>query len=179
MPVFRRSSNPLQFFSAPAQATVWEICSKKPSLFVHQIEPFVPDFKARLAFVQCLWTLLRLPTTVEPRYNEGSREDWQNLSAIKRFHYIEVLCHMFHYHWGREIVRYWPFRSCVANWGKFKDFKFKLIDKLINWHHIIKGYLTRFGALRLNRDQVMTLETWLKILTNVSIILWQRLPKTI
>ena len=29
------------------------------------------------------------------------------------------------------------------------------------------GYLTKFGALRLNRDQVMTLETWLKIHTNV------------
>ena len=67
MPVFRRSSKPLQFFSAPAQATLWEICSKKPSLFVHQIEPFVPDIKARLAFVRCPWTLLRLPTTVAPR----------------------------------------------------------------------------------------------------------------
>ena len=91
MPVFRRSSNPLQFFSAPAQTTLWEICSKKPS-----IEPLVPDFKARLAFVQCL------PTTVEPRYNEGSKEDWQNLFAITRFRYIEVLCHIFYYHGGKE-----------------------------------------------------------------------------
>ena len=32
--------------------------------------------------------------TVEPRYNEGPR-DWQNLFAIKRFRYIEVLsCHI-------------------------------------------------------------------------------------
>ena len=62
----------------------------------------MPDFKARLAFVQCLWTLLRLPTTVEPRFNEGSRDDWQNLFAMKRFRYIEVLCHMFYYHWGKE-----------------------------------------------------------------------------
>ena len=50
----------------------------------------MPDIKARLAFVQCLWTLLRLPTTVAPRYNEGSRDDRQNLFAIKRFRYIEV-----------------------------------------------------------------------------------------
>ena len=34
--------------------------------------------------------------------------------------------------------------------------------------HVEIGYLTKFGALRLNRDQVMTLETWLKIHTNVS-----------
>ena len=102
MPVFCRSSNPQQFFSAPAQATLWEICWKKPSLFGHQIEPFVPDIKARLAFVQCLWTLLRLPTTAAPRYNEGSRNDWKNLFAIKRFRYIEVLCHISYYHWGKE-----------------------------------------------------------------------------
>ena len=29
------------------------------------------------------------------------------------------------------------------------------------------GYLTKFGAVNLNRDQVMTLETCLKILSNV------------
>ena len=44
----------------------------------------------------------------------------------------------------------------------------------INWHRHIKGhveigYLTKFGPLRLNRDPVMTLETWLKIHTNVCI----------
>ena len=50
----------------------------------------MPDIKANLAIVQCLWTLLRLPTKVAPRYNEGSRDDWQNLFAIKRFRYIEV-----------------------------------------------------------------------------------------
>ena len=36
-----------------------EISSKKD-----QIEPFVPDFEARLAFVQCLWPLLRLLTNL-------------------------------------------------------------------------------------------------------------------
>ena len=45
------------------------------------------------------------------------------------------------------------------------------LNEYINWHHRTKGhveigYLTKFGALRLNRDQVMTLETWLKIHTN-------------
>ena len=33
--------------------------------------------------------------------------------------------------------------------------------------HVEIRYLTKFGALKLNRDQVMTLETWLKIHTNV------------
>ena len=46
------------------------------------------------------------------------------------------------------------------------------VNKSINWHHHIKGhveigYLTKFGALKLNGDQVMTLETWLKIHANV------------
>ena len=38
---------------------------------------------------------------MEPRYNEGSR-DWQNLFAIKRFRYIEVLFHIFYYYGGKE-----------------------------------------------------------------------------
>ena len=50
-------------------------------------------------------------------------------------------------------------------------FKFKLIDKLtppyerswVFW----TSFLDKFGALKLNRDQVMTLETWLKIHTNL------------
>ena len=33
--------------------------------------------------------------------------------------------------------------------------------------HVEIVYLTKFGALKLNRDQAMTLETWLKIRTNV------------
>ena len=33
---------------------LWEIGAKKNPQFPHQIEPFVPDFEARLAFVQCL-----------------------------------------------------------------------------------------------------------------------------
>ena len=46
----------------------------------------------------------------------------------------------------------------------------------INSHYHIKGHveighLTKFGALRLNKDQVMTPKTWLKIHTNVFIIL--------
>ena len=51
----------------------------------------------------------------------------------------------------------------------------------MNWHHHIKGhveigYLTKFAALRLNWDQVMTLETWLKTI-QTSVILLQRHPK--
>ena len=30
--------------------------------------------------------------------------------------------------------------------------------------HVETGYLTKFGALKLNRDQVMTVETWSVIL---------------
>ena len=45
-------------------------------------------------------------------------------------------------------------------------------NQSINWHHHIKGHVeisffNKFSALKLNRDQVMTLETWLKIHTNV------------
>ena len=49
------------------------------------------------------------------------------------------------------------------------SFKFRLIDKLTPPYkgHVEIGYLTKFGALRLNRDQVVTLETWLNIHTNV------------
>ena len=39
--------------------------------------------------------------TVEPPYNEV-RRDWQNLLAITRFRYIEVLFHIFYYYWGEE-----------------------------------------------------------------------------
>ena len=34
-------------------------------------------------------------------YNKGPR-DWQNVSAIKKFHYIEVLFYIFYYCWGEE-----------------------------------------------------------------------------
>ena len=33
--------------------------------------------------------------------------------------------------------------------------------------HVEIGFLNKFGALKLDRDQVMTLETWLKIHTNL------------
>ena len=34
--------------------------------------------------------------------------------------------------------------------------------------HVEIGHLTKYDALRVNRDQVMDLEIWLKIHTNVS-----------
>ena len=57
------------------------------------------------------------------------------------------------------------------------------LNKSINGHHHIKGHveighLTKFGALRLNRDQVMTLETRLKIHTNLCNLVTAS-PKTI
>ena len=41
------------------------------------------------------------PYTVEPRYKEGPW-DWQNLFAITRLRYIQVLFHMSYYYWGKE-----------------------------------------------------------------------------
>ena len=46
-------------------------------------------------------------------------------------------------------------------------------NKSINGHHNVKdhdeiGHLTKFDAFRMNRDQVMDLEIWFKIDTNVS-----------
>ena len=38
---------------------------------------------------------------MEPRYNQGPR-DWQNLFAIPRFRYIEVIFHIFYFYWGKE-----------------------------------------------------------------------------
>ena len=35
------------------------------------------------------------------RYDEGLR-DWQNLFAIPRFRYVEVLFRIFYYYWGKE-----------------------------------------------------------------------------
>ena len=34
--------------------------------------------------------------------------------------------------------------------------------------HVETGHLTKFDAFRVNRDEVMDLEIWLKIHTNVS-----------
>lgn len=39
--------------------------------------------------------------SLEPCHNERLR-DWLNLFAIMRFHYVEVLFHMFYYYWGKE-----------------------------------------------------------------------------
>ena len=38
---------------------------------------------------------------MEPRCNEGPR-DWENLFAIRRFRYFEVIFHIFYYYWGKE-----------------------------------------------------------------------------
>ena len=44
-------------------------------------------------------------------------------------------------------------------------------NQSINWHHHMKdhiqSYLTKFDAFKINRDQVIYLETWSKIHTNV------------
>ena len=50
-------------------------------------------------FVVVLKALKR--NNVEPRYNEGPR-DWQNLFAVSRFRYFEVLFYIFYYYWVEE-----------------------------------------------------------------------------
>ena len=45
--------------------------------------------------------IIIITSTVEPQYNKGWRE-WQNLFAITRFCYIEVLFHLFYYYYGKE-----------------------------------------------------------------------------
>ena len=52
---------------------------------------------------------------MEPRYNEGPSY-WQNLFAITRFRYIEVLFHIFYCYWGKENCSlYWGF-TVLAHW---------------------------------------------------------------
>ena len=49
------------------------------------------------AFIlKVLQNSIAIPSTVELRYNEGSR-DWQNWFAITRFRYIEYFFHMFYF----------------------------------------------------------------------------------
>ena len=44
-----------------------------------------------------------MSSTVEPRFNEGSVPNWQNLLAVERpIRYIEVFFHIFSYYWGKE-----------------------------------------------------------------------------
>ena len=60
----------------------------------------------------CLGSLAFLVDTVKSRYNEGQRPDWQNLFAIPRFRYIDVLFHIFYYYCGKENRSlYWLYRG--------------------------------------------------------------------
>ena len=77
---------------------------------------------------------------------------------------------------GKKILALLAISELRRELGRVSD-----SNQSINWHHHIKGhieigFLNKFSALKLNRDQVMTLETWLKIHTNLA-ILWQRPPK--
>ena len=65
-----------------------------------------------------------------------------------------------------------PVKLAVPNFtrelGQVLNFK-----KSINWYHHMKdhveiGHLTKYNALRVNRDQAMNLEIWFKIHTNIS-----------
>ena len=48
------------------------------------------------------FVFIEYENTVQPRYKEVPR-DWQNLFAITRFRYIEVLFHIFNYYYrGQE-----------------------------------------------------------------------------
>ena len=56
------------------------------------------EVQALITISRCLGTQSILQWNLD---NEVPR-DWQNLFAITRFHYIEVLFHMFYYYWGKE-----------------------------------------------------------------------------
>ena len=79
------------------------------------------DCSVKLAgYWTCYFTFFSFLWTVEPRYNEGSR-DWQNLFAIKRFRYMEVLFHMFYCYWGKE------------NRSLYRGLRY--IEVVISWFH--------------------------------------------
>ena len=42
--------------------------------------------------------------SIKPQYNPYTERprDWQNLFAVTRFRYIEVLIDIFYYYWGKE-----------------------------------------------------------------------------
>ena len=63
---FHRNSNPLQIFQLQPkrETSSSSLGDQLEKRFAHQKEPFVPDFEARLAFVQCPWPLLHLPTNL-------------------------------------------------------------------------------------------------------------------
>ena len=84
--------------------------------------------------------------TVEPQYNKGPR-DWQNVSAIKKFHYIEVIFHTFYYCWGEENCSLYQ-RVCyvevcyiekVSQWQQ----KIKPRDFFIEYWQKIEGLASR------------------------------------
>ena len=60
---------------------------------------------------------------MEPQYNEGPR-DWQNLFALPRFCYVEVVFHIFYYWWGKKSHwLYWGHRHIEVHYIKTPPYK--------------------------------------------------------
>ena len=59
-----------------------------------------------------------------------------------------------------------PFRNSTGNWGEFQILTNRLTDTMKD--HIEIDHLTKYDTFRVNRNQVMDLEIWLKIHTNAS-----------
>ena len=78
------------FYSKFSRCASWSFGSRKQTTHVWSW------FTTREA-----WGELTFSRTVKPRYDEGPR-DWQNLFAVSRFRYIEVLFHIFYCYWGQE-----------------------------------------------------------------------------
>ena len=102
MPFFRRNSSLPQIFSAATQEGNLLFLSKRSARkklynFPIQIEPFVPDFEARLTFVQCLWPLcayqLICIMTIST-YTTGARAEMTRLlgSCVKKLGSITSRC---------------------------------------------------------------------------------------
>ena len=70
--------------------------------------------------LKTVWIFLCV--TVEPWYNKVPT-DWQNLFAILRFCYIEVLFHMFYYYWGEENhLLHWGLRYIEVHYIEISRF---------------------------------------------------------
>ena len=86
--------------------TVPRVSSWKPKVLRRR---FVSSLQT-LTYFRCItnnctsreiFYLRNMYSTVEPWYHVGPR-DLENLFAMTRFRYIEVLFHIFYYYWGKE-----------------------------------------------------------------------------
>ena len=98
--------------------------------------------------------------------HESAAREWSQ----SRFLADRVACFWWLFFW----VRGWSFLFGVGSFSKELAVPKRVsnLNQSITWHHHMKGHvelghLTKYDALRVNRDQVMDLEIRFKIHTNV------------